>query len=125
MQAARTNRPLRPLIHPRREGCVRASVMCLRLLAPPGEKRGFDSRAGFRGSMKMSSEKTEIVAKTGRDLLPLTCLFRATDKQIVRSMREDEPLEYLRGDAVVRVSFEIEARSSEPKSNYTREGPQK
>ena len=47
---------------------------------------------------------------TVRDLLPLMSTFRASDKDIARAIRDDEPLEFLRGDAVVRVSFEVEPR---------------
>jgi hypothetical protein len=53
---------------------------------------------------------SETKPKRKRDLLPSTMLFRATDKQIVRSMQKDQPLEYLRGDATVRVSFEVVKR---------------
>lgn len=53
---------------------------------------------------------SETEAKTKRDLLPATMLFRATDSQIVQSMRSDVPLEYVRGDAKIRVSVEVVER---------------
>jgi hypothetical protein len=53
---------------------------------------------------------SETQTQTKRDLLPATMLFRAMDKQVIQSMETGQPLEYERGDATVRVSFEVVKR---------------